>query len=467
VGRRVVAEGLAFDACRRSLGVPETNPPDVEAAPVFPTRDVTDVSFVTLDPPGSRDLDQAVALERTSTGYRVRYAITDVGAFITPGDPVDTDSRVRAVTIYAPDKRTPLYPPALGEGVASLLPDQRCPAIVWTIDLDETGQQTSVAVERAVVRSRDKLDYPTMQTAADHDALPEPIALLPEIGRLRLAQARARDAIDLALPEQTAVPAPDGGWTLKFREPLAIERWNAEISLLTGMAAARLMLHANVGLLRTVPEPTPGTVAHLRHIAAHLKVPWPENATVGEVLEAAGPSVAFREAAASLLRGAGYTPFDGAPPALKDHAGVGAPYAHVTAPLRRLADRFVNEIVVAVANGRTPPAWAREALPELPGLMATGERRAKAVERCVLDHLEALVLKSRIGDHLHAVVVDVVRDDVIVIVEEPAIRARVTGATARIGASVSLRIDAVDTTAGVVKFSISGPRSTSSGGGGR
>jgi exoribonuclease R len=120
-----------------------------------------------------------------------------------------------------------------------------------------------------------------------------------------------------------------------------------------------------------------------------------------------------------------------------------------------------------VANGRTPPAWAREALPELPGLMATGERRAKAVERCVLDHLEALVLKSRIGDHLHAVVVDVVRDDVIVIVEEPAIRARVTGATARIGASVSLRIDAVDTTAGVVKFSISGPRSTSSGGGGR
>jgi exoribonuclease R len=177
--------------------------------------------------------------------------------------------------------------------------------------------------------------------------------------------------------------------------------------------------------------------------------------------------VAFREAAASLLRGAGYTPFDGAPPAIDDHAGVGAPYAHVTAPLRRLADRFANEIVVAVANGLTPPAWAREALPELPALMAAGEHRARDVERCVLDHLEALVLSSRIGDHLKAVVVDVERDGIVVIVEEPAIRARIPGATAHVGASVSLRVDAVDKKAGTVKLSISGPRSTSRGGGGR
>ena len=467
MARRVVAEGLAFDACRRSAGVPETSPPDVETAPRFPERDVTDVSFVTLDPPGSCDLDQAVALERTSTGYRVRYAIADVGAFITPGDAVDRESRLRAVTIYAPDRRAPLYPSSLGEGAASLLPDQRCPAIVWTIDLDKAGEQTSVAVDRAVVRSRAKLDYPTMQAAADHGSLPEPIALLPEIGRLRLAQARARHAIDLALPEQIAVPAPGAGWTLEFRDPLPIERWNAEISLLTGMAAARLMLDANVGLLRTVPAPTPATVEHLRHIAAQLKVAWPENATVGEVLESAGPRVAFREAAASLLRGAGYTPFDGAPPALVDHAGVGAPYAHVTAPLRRLADRFANEIVVAVANGRTPPDWVRETLPELPALMAAGDHRARAVERCVLDHLEALVLSSRLGDHLQAVVVDVQRDDIVVIVEEPAIRARIAGASAHIGASISLRIDAVDTKAGTVELSISGPRSTSRGDGGR
>jgi exoribonuclease R len=216
-----------------------------------------------------------------------------------------------------------------------------------------------------------------------------------------------------------------------------------------------------------VPAPTRATVEHLRHIAAQLKVAWPENATVGEVLESAGPCVAFREAAASLLRGAGYTPFDGAPPALVDHAGVGAPYAHVTAPLRRLADRFANEIVVAIANGRTPPDWARETLPELPALMAAGEHRARAVERCVLDHLEALVLSSRIGDHLTAVVVDVERDDIVVVVEEPAIRARVRGASARIGASISLRIDAVDTKAGTVELSISGPRNTSRGGGGR
>jgi hypothetical protein len=49
-----------------------------------------------------------------------------------------------------------------------------------------------------------------------------------------------------------------------------------------------------------------------------------------------------QEHAASLLRGAGYTVFDGAPPLQRLHAGIGAPYAHVTAPLRRLVDRYAN-----------------------------------------------------------------------------------------------------------------------------
>jgi len=51
--------------------------------------------------------------------------------------------------------------------------------------------------------------------------------------------------------------------------------------------------------------------------------------------------------ATRLLRGAGYTVFDGAAPELTTHAGIAAPYAHVTAPLRRLVDRFATEICLA------------------------------------------------------------------------------------------------------------------------
>ena len=106
-----------FDAIRAELSVPEAFPPEVEseatasaASPALPERDETAVAFLTIDPPGSMDLDQALHIERDGDGYRVRYAIADVPAFVTAGGAVDAETRRRGQTVYAPDKRTPLHP---------------------------------------------------------------------------------------------------------------------------------------------------------------------------------------------------------------------------------------------------------------------------------------------------------------------------------------------------------------------
>ena len=115
--------------------------------------DLTDVAFWTLDPVGSMDLDQAMALERDGDGYRVRYAIADVPHFVTPGSALDTEVRARGLTIYAPDGRVPLHPPVLSEAAASLLPDQVRPAYVWDLRLAADGTVTSAGVARAMVRS--------------------------------------------------------------------------------------------------------------------------------------------------------------------------------------------------------------------------------------------------------------------------------------------------------------------------
>src|SRR6185437_1582718 len=67
----------------------------------------------------------------------------------------------------------------------------------------------------------------------------------------------------------------DGRWTLAFRARLAVEDWNEQISLLTGMAAARLMVQAKSGLLRTLPEPEPQALQRLRITARALGIDWP------------------------------------------------------------------------------------------------------------------------------------------------------------------------------------------------
>ncbi|NEE23774.1 RNB domain-containing ribonuclease, partial [Streptomyces sp. SID7499] len=87
-------------------------------------EDATDLPFLTIDPPGSTDLDQAMHLERRrdGRGYRVHYAIADVAAFLRPGGALDAEAHRRVTTLYFPDDRIPLHPPVLSEGAASLLP---------------------------------------------------------------------------------------------------------------------------------------------------------------------------------------------------------------------------------------------------------------------------------------------------------------------------------------------------------
>jgi exoribonuclease R len=459
-----------FAAIRAEFGVPDEFPADVSAEaakaaadPPLPELDATDVPLVTLDPLGSRDLDQALHLAERGDGFRVTYAIADVGAFVPLGSPLDREAQRRGQTLYSPERRIPLHPPELSEGAASLLPGQLCAAAVWTIDLDADGEPIEVGLRRARVRSRAQLDYASVQQQADAGVLPESIALLPRIGVLLQARALERGAIELGTPEQEVVATADGSWTLALRGDLPVEAWNAQISLLTGRCAAGLMIDAGVGILRTLPPARTEDVAALQALAPALGVDWPAGASPGAVISRLDPArpdhAAFLEEAASLLRGAAYTPFDGSPPGQPGHGGVGAPYAHVTAPLRRLVDRFGTEVCLAVSAGREPGPELRATLPELPALMAASDKRTHEVERAVIDATEAWVLHGREGTEFAAVVVDAQDGRGTVVLDEPKVRGRCTGAGLTPGTRVHVRLERADVAARTVGFVLDGARS--------
>jgi VacB/RNase II family 3'-5' exoribonuclease len=446
---------LDLDALRAELDAPQSFSAEALAeaeraarAPRLPDLDRTDLPMVTIDPPGSMDLDQAVHIGRTSTGFRVSYAIADVAAFVVPGGALDAEVFARGVTLYAPDTRVPLHPPVLGEDAASLLPDVVRPALLWELDLDGDGALTGSSVQRALVRSRQRLTYEQVQTALADGSADELLLLLREVGLLREQRARERAAVDLPTPSQEVELDEAGRPCLTLRAPLPVEGWNAQISLLTGTAAARLMLDAGIGLLRTLPPADDESVAVLRRSVRALGIEWPKGRSYGAIVSALDPAVPAHAAALTLatrlLRGAGYTAFDGAAPEQSLHSAVAMPYAHCTAPLRRLADRHVGEVCLAVAAGSPVPEWARAALPELPAVMAAATRRASELERAVVDAAEALLLAPRIGERFEAVVVEANASGGVVQLAEPPVRARCEGSDLPLGERIPVEVVTAD-----------------------
>ena len=514
----------ALDALRAQYEVPAAFPPEAlaeaEAAATAwaqdgparlladGARDARDLDLVTIDPPGSMDLDQAVLLERltgraesagAATGeatepaaaYRVHYAIASLATFVAPGGALDAELRRRGETVYAPDAATPLHPEVLSHGAASLLEDVERPACLWTIDLDAHGEVVSARVERALVRSRARLTYGQVQAAIDGEDVLPPSApadlpgLLAEIGRLRLEREVARGGISMTTPEQVVevteaaesvgdsesaeVPGPVG-YRLAYRVSEPAEQYNAQISLLTGMCAARIMVECGVGILRTLPPARPEDYARLRRVAAALGIDWPAAQPYPELvrdLDHAVPAhAAFMDQAMSLFRGSGYLAFGvggvGVPAddEASDteeavHSAIAARYAHVTAPLRRLVDRYGEEVCIAACAGRPVSEWVLQALPDLPGVMEQTGKRARAIGRGALNALEALVLREHEGEAFDGVITSEHNGRGELVLAEPAVVTEVRAGKGAsdgglpVGERVQVRLLSADPAAGI------------------
>ena len=290
----------------------------------------------------------------------MHYAIADVPSFVSPGGALDAETRRRGQTFYTPDGRIPLHPEVISEEAGSLLAGQLCAAFVWEFELDADAEVSSVLVRRARVRSRAKLSYPGVQAELDAGTAAPVLQLLKEVGIKRVELERLRGGASLNMPEQEIEQLPDGGYRIVAAPPLPVEDWNAQISLMTGMAAAGIMLEGKVGILRTMPAPDENSLAHFHRQTRALGKPWDGEMSYGEYLRTLDPTdpqqLAIVHSAGMLFRGAGYTPFDGSVPEAATQSAIGAAYAHSTAPLRRLIDRFVLVICEALSNGTEVPA---------------------------------------------------------------------------------------------------------------
>jgi VacB/RNase II family 3'-5' exoribonuclease len=446
-----LSAGLA--AIRKRFQVPAEFPADVLTAAEVAARrtpdahaDRTDAPFVTLDPATSTDLDQAFTIERSGADFLLHYAIADVAWFVDEDGPIDREAWRRGATLYLPDGKARLYPAVLSEDAASLLPDGPRPAVIFTVRVAPDGGVRLDGAERAVIRSRAKLAYDIVSPAD----LPQDFAAFA--ARIQAAEA-ARGAQRVDPPEQEVAVRPDGALELRFRPRTPAEDQNAALSLAANLAVAEALQAARTGLFRVMPEPDARAVSRLRHTARAFGIAWPRAASLAEfehTLSSADPKhAAMMLAVRRAGQPAGYAPFQ--PEAPPWHAAVAATYAHATAPLRRLADRYVVMAALAIANGQPPPASAVEAFQRLPDVMAKADARGGQIERAVIDLAEIVVLQGREGDVFDAVVTDIDERGARIQLCDLPVVARVP-AQAAVGEPIRARLVQAEPTEPVARF---------------
>ena len=446
-----------FQQIRDELNIPQRFPPDTlaeaEAAAhrEFQSEQSSNlylnlqtVPFITIDPPGSLDLDQALFMQRQGDGYLVRYAIADVGFFAQHGGAIEREAWNRGQTLYSPDLKTPLYPPVLSEGGASLLAGELRPAVVFTFTLNPRAEVESLDVARAIVRSQAQLAYPEVSDhLAQERQLPGSgllagkewslsLTLLEEIGRKRQQLEAERGGVSLRIPSQQVQrwSAAVSGYRLAFETSSDVEEWNAQISLMTGMGAAQLMIRHGVGLLRSLAPPRHDRLQALELTAKALGIAWPADMDYDDFVRSLDPHIPMHAVllhqAARVTGGARYVPFQGTPKPHDRHAGIAAFYAHVTAPLRRLADRYVLDLLVALSSEHAPGEELLAPLSELPKVMADSDSLSHRLESQILDYVEAQLLHGREGELFPATVIALRTDGVVVQIADPPIRTLVS-----------------------------------------
>jgi ribonuclease R len=382
------------------------------------------VPYVTVDGAGTRDLDQALHLERDGVGYRVRYAIADAAHYVRPGTALFAEALRRGTSFYLPGLSVPMLPRALSEGAVSLNAGAPRRALVFDMRVDDGGACLGTTLRRARIKSRAKLSFEQVQGLLDDPAssplageeYAASLALLPVVGRLRQLEAAARQVIRYHR-EEIQVGMDGDAFTVLARLRHAVERHNEQLSLLCNAEGGRLLCEA-VGddtsqaaqaIYRIHPAPPAERLEELEQQLAELVAlhdldaaqwGWERAQPLAEWVEAL-PSLGTDERLARIARAVERqavmvnvrSVFSAEP---GQHFGVGAqPYARFSAPMREIVGVFVHKEAVEMMGLAPRHAAAEDA--ELRDQVLAAANAARERQRRLIDLTNRRILDQIFG----------------------------------------------------------------------
>jgi len=122
-------------------------------------KDFRKLLTYTIDGAESKDLDDAISIEKIDTGYKLYVHIADVTHYVREDSHLDRESRKRGTSIYLCDQVIPMLPTEISNGLCSLHPGEDKLTLTCVIEVDNHGNMLETSVHQSVIHSDFRLTY--------------------------------------------------------------------------------------------------------------------------------------------------------------------------------------------------------------------------------------------------------------------------------------------------------------------
>lgn len=383
-------------------------------------EDLRGLDIFTIDSAESKDLDDAVSVERTRKGYCLGVHIADVSHYVKGNSALDKEALLRGTSIYYADKVIPMLPKDLSNGICSLNPGEDRLTLSAFMELDKEGGMLSYRFCKSVLRSRVKGVYSeinsilegreTAAVAEKYAAVRDDIALMDELADKLIARKKLRSAPEIETVESKLLIGEDGiCYDVQPRERGKSERIIEEFMLTANEAAAKLARDRKVPFVYRIHEAPPEAKAEALHeLLPKYGFECPrfnefKPAHAARILESARGTDKFEAVNMLVLRSMAKAKYSHEP---LGHFGlVLEDYAHFTSPIRRYPDLAIHRIITDILAGYNGE-WLSKRYEGFAVNAAerssAAEIRAVTIERECEDCYKAEYMKAHIGERFTA-----------------------------------------------------------------
>ena len=381
-------------------------------------RDFRDKLIITIDGEDTRDIDDAISLEKVGEDYLLGVHIADVTHYVEYRSPLDEEAFERGTSVYFPDRVLPMLPRALSNGICSLNEGEDRLTLSCLMRVDKKGTIKSSEIVEGIIRSTYRMTYTDVTKILDGDketckkyaSIVDMVNLCAELTHILQAMRDKKGNISLDVKEAKIIFENDEIKIPDYERAFSYQIIEAFMVLANETVAEYMHSIEAPFVYRIHEKPNEEKAAAFRAFAqtlginARFSIDDVKPYDYQKILKSAEKSPFYSVLNRVMLRSmqkARYSPEN------VGHFGLASGcYCHFTSPIRRYPDLCIHRIIKEVING----GYAH-AIEQYGGFVAQAaqqssdrERRATDAERDVDDLYMTMYMSERIGEEYDAVI---------------------------------------------------------------